>query len=206
MPNRMIREDLLDSERYWSVTIEARQLFWHLMLLADDFGCITFAPVFIRRRCFDEMPSQSKLTKLIEQLVDADLIRSYKVGNGIYGFIPRFRQKLRIDKPKYPPPPESLYADDQHAVNKFQTIKGEATKMQGRCSANDGQPSSEVKRSEEEKKGREVPSVLPVKSYVDWAAELGIEKLPGEGVGAFQIRVAAAVKIHKSAQINELDV
>jgi hypothetical protein len=73
MPNRLIREALLDSGRYWSVTIEARQLFWHLMLLADDFGCVSLAPVFIRRRCFDDSPCTEKVNVLLGQLADADL-------------------------------------------------------------------------------------------------------------------------------------
>jgi hypothetical protein len=77
MPSRLIRESLLDSERYWSVTIEARQMYLHMLLLADDFGCISVSPTFLRRRCFNDSPSHERIAKLLNELNDADLIRLY---------------------------------------------------------------------------------------------------------------------------------
>jgi hypothetical protein len=123
MPSRVIREGLLDSQRYWSVAIEARQLFWHLMLVADDFGLMSLAPIFIRRRCFVDAPSDEKLDKLIAELHDADLLRVYEVEAARYGFIPRFQQTLRTDKAKCPMPPAQLFQDDRRAVEKFQRNK-----------------------------------------------------------------------------------
>jgi hypothetical protein len=130
MPNRVIREGLLDSPRYWSVTVEARQLFVHLLLLADDFGLISLAPVFIRRRAFDDTPSQSKIDQLLEQLHDADLIRIYEIADARFAFIPRFRQTLRIEKAKHPMPPAALFEDDEHAKEKFSKNKDKFTRMQ----------------------------------------------------------------------------
>src|ERR1700694_4308966 len=118
MPSRVIREGLLDSQRYWNVTVEARQLFVHLMLLADDFGLVSLAPVFIRRRAFDDAPSQAKVDKLLEQLHDVDLIRIYEFEGARFGFIPRFGQVLRIDKAKCPMPPPELFKDDRKAIEK----------------------------------------------------------------------------------------
>src|SRR5579871_6322363 len=136
MPNRVIREGLLDSQRYWSVTVEARQLFVHLLLLADDLGLVSLAPVFIRRRCFDDAPTQQRIDKLIELLVDADLIRVYTAGTAgsaspKYAFIPRFAQRLRLMRCKYPLPPLELYADDEEARNKFNEHKDKLSKMTG---------------------------------------------------------------------------
>jgi hypothetical protein len=129
MPSRIIREGLLDSQRYWNVTVEARQLFIHLMLLADDFGLVSLAPVFVRRRCFDDAPSQAKIDKLLEQLQDADLLRVYEAGRARYGFIPRFGQRLRLMRCKHPAPPESLYSDDRDAREKFSKNRAEFVKM-----------------------------------------------------------------------------
>ena len=128
MPNRIIREGLLDSERYWSVTIEARQLFMHLLLLADDFGCVSLAPVFIRRRCFDDRPSDEKVSRLLGELADADLLRVYEVEGGRYGFVPRFRQRLQRATLKHPAPPAELLAGDTDAEEKFRNIKDKAKK------------------------------------------------------------------------------
>jgi len=35
MPDRLVRDEILRSERYWTVSIEAQRLFLHLQLIAD---------------------------------------------------------------------------------------------------------------------------------------------------------------------------
>lgn len=149
MPNRIIREGLLDSERYWSVTIEARQLFMHLLLLADDFGCVSLAPVFIRRRCFDDRPSDEKVSRLLGELADADLLRVYEAEGGRYGFVPRFRQRLQRATLKHPAPPDELLAGDMDAEDKFRNIKDKAKK------ATVDQPLPTVPQPPEEKRREE---------------------------------------------------
>jgi hypothetical protein len=126
MPTRMVREGLLDSDRYWAVTIEARQLFWHLMLLADDFGCVSLAPAFIRRRCFDDGPSQEKIDRLITQLMDVDLIRVYESNGARYAFIPRFQQRLKRFTLKHPEPAAAVLSGDDDAKAKFKKIRDDA--------------------------------------------------------------------------------
>lgn len=197
MPTRMIREGLLDSQRYWSVTGEARQLFVHMMLIADDFGLLSLAPVFIRRRCFDDAPSQPKIDKQIEQLHDADLLRVYESDGTRYGFIPRFRQTLRIEKAKCPIPPPALYEDDEHAKDKFIKNKDKFKK----CDADAAQMQSrrhaevELKRKEKEvelKTGNGAHQ--EVKGYRQRAAEIGLSQLPDEPEGAYQARVLQALE------------
>lgn len=122
MPNRVIRESILDSDRYWSVSQDARQFFFHLMLLADDLGVVSLAPVMLRRRCFDSPPTEKRLDKLVHELVDVDLLRRFEVRGIPYGLIPRFRQRLQITKPKFELPPEELLSDDiwlKNKVNEF---------------------------------------------------------------------------------------
>src|SRR5688500_9110901 len=99
--------------------MEAQRLFVHLLLLSDDFGLVSLAPVFIRRRCFDDAPTPAKIDKLIETLADADLIRIYEARGGRYAFVPRFKQRLRQMRAKNPPPPRELYSDDEDATNLF---------------------------------------------------------------------------------------
>jgi hypothetical protein len=127
VPSRVIREGLLDSPRYWSVPVEARDFFIRLLLVADDFGCFNASRLFIGRRCFLQPPSDAKLEKLYRHLASADLVRFYFAGDEKtptrYGFIPRFRQTQRQVKARHPRPPDALYHDDSDAVKKFTQYK-----------------------------------------------------------------------------------
>ena len=121
MPTRLIREAMLDSHRYASLGDPAKLLFIHVLLIADDFGCVSVSPTFLRRRAFYNSPSNEQIAKLLSELADADLIRLYEHDGGHYGFIPRFRQRLQRDTLKHPQPPQALFKDDS-AVEKFNKI------------------------------------------------------------------------------------
>jgi hypothetical protein len=123
MPNRLIFENILDCEAYWSVSTDARLLLLHLKLLADDLGCVNLAPVFIRRRCFDDNPSPKKVDLLLRELSDSDQIRIYFHDGRRLGFIPHFRQRLQIEKFKYPVPPNALFEGDTDAQEKVREIR-----------------------------------------------------------------------------------
>lgn len=189
MPGRLIREGLLDSERYWSCTIEARELFVHLVLLADDFGCISLSPAFIGRRCFDQRPTTEKLAKLIIQLCDADLIRQYQSESLNYAFIPRYGQRLRRFTLKHPHPPEVVIFGDERAIKLFSAINKNNQTLSDGCQADDGHTAAEEKGSRREEKGKEVKTPPPVdnlakvktdldtiqgKTYSQWLKHFGI--------------------------------
>lgn len=145
MPNRVIRESILDSERYWSVTLEAQILFLHLLLLADDLGCVSVAYTFIRRRCFDSNPTAEKVSRLLGEIADADLVRLYDHETGKYAFIPRFRQRLQRITLRHPEPPMSILNGDDDAIRKFKNINDKTknpTVVQriDNCSTTDVQP------------------------------------------------------------------
>jgi hypothetical protein len=122
MPNRVIREGLLDSERYLGLPVEHQQFFVNLLLLADDLGCVSLGPLFLRRRCTLGDMSPERFSNLLEALQNADLVRIYEVDSTRYGFIPRFRQRLQRLTPKNPIPPSELYADDPDAADKFRKL------------------------------------------------------------------------------------
>ena len=123
MPNRIIRESLLDSSRYWDISQDARQFFIHLLLLADDLACVSLAPVMLRRRAFDAPPSDQKLAKLLAELVDAGLLRLYSWEGRDYAFIPRFRQRVWRETFKNPPPPDELLSDEKELLKIINEIK-----------------------------------------------------------------------------------
>lgn len=140
MPNRVLRDDILNSERYWSLSSDScRMLFIHLVLRADDLGLFRAANYTIRATCFGvTAPSPEATAKMLTELNDADLIRMYKANGADYGMIPRFGQRLRILKPRYPLPPDELMDSE---------IKELISKMSDGRLSSVGPMSAEVKRS-----------------------------------------------------------
>ena len=124
MPNRIIRDGLLDSEAILTSPIEARWLFVTICLQADDIGFFEATPFKLARKADLDV----KLTsKLLLMLAEEDLIRPYTHEGKQYGFIPRFRQRLQIRKLKYPLPPECIYKDDTDAANKIKDLASNST-------------------------------------------------------------------------------
>jgi hypothetical protein len=128
MPTRMIRESMLDSHRYASLGDPAKLLFVHILLLADDFGCVSVSPTFLRRRAFYNSPTNEHIAKLLGELTDADLIRCYEADGAQLAFIPRFRQRLQRENLKHAQPPLALLQGDQQAIDKFNKINEVASK------------------------------------------------------------------------------
>lgn len=108
MPDRIVRDELLDSPRYLSLSSDtARLLFVHLLLVADDLGNAEAGPHFIRRRLLACPLPDEAIAALLGELNDADLIRVYLVNGKRYAHVPRFRQRLRSYKRAHPRPPET---------------------------------------------------------------------------------------------------
>lgn len=109
MPDRVIRDELLTSERYWSVSIEAQQLFTHLLLCADSLGRFSGKNFTVRMACYPaHQRSPDLVEKFLNDLNDADLIRIYEVDGERFIFIPRYKQRLRYTDSKYPAPPNEI--------------------------------------------------------------------------------------------------
>lgn len=112
MPNRVIRESILTSDRYVCLpTSDHRLLFLELLLCADDYGLVPLNISYIARRttsCYGK--SNEIIAGLLLPLVDADLIRPYDgPGGGKFAFIPRFNNPgIQALKPRWPLPPESV--------------------------------------------------------------------------------------------------
>jgi len=106
MPDRIIRDELLHSERYWSVSVSARIFFVHLMLVVDDTARFSGNNFSLRSACFPEQGVTPKaLERMLAELISVDLVRTYDLDAARFIFIPRFRQRLRFLKSKYPSPP-----------------------------------------------------------------------------------------------------
>lgn len=107
MPNRILREGLLDSDAVGEVSPMAELLFVRLMLLADDFGrydgraSVVCRRAWVNRRTIDEQTTDEWLTELHQ----AGLIERYAVDGKPLLVITNFRQRSRASGSKYPAPP-----------------------------------------------------------------------------------------------------
>ena len=136
MPDRMIRNEILTSERYWSVSDQAKLLYVHLLLSADDTARFSGKNFTLRTACFPGRGIEPEaMESMLMELERVDLIRPYQVNNERFIFIPRFRQRLRYTNSKYPAPPKE--------INDLEIEKSDSGPAQDRPK------SAEVKRSKE---------------------------------------------------------
>ena len=105
MPNRVLRQELLISDRFIEkITNNTdRMCFIALLLHADDLGNLEGTTARVHRIWRDfNVTSQEQTNKILTSLIDADLIRFYEIKNNQeikrYIHIPRFKQRLRFLK------------------------------------------------------------------------------------------------------------
>lgn len=188
MPSRLIREDMLDSERVLALPIEARWLFVTIMLSADDLGIFEATSFKLTRR--SDLRRET-IDHLLGMLRDADLVRLYEADGKRFGFIPRFRQRIQIKFIKRPLPPPEMIADDDDAINKIKQLASKTTvgqRMGNRC-ATDGQqqeakaeaeaiPRTLYTESKKTRKGVSAPDVSkpPEVSDATWGSWVVLRK------------------------------
>lgn len=188
MPNRLIRDEMLESESILSLPIEARWLYVTILLSADDVGLFEATSFKLARRADIRRESGDKLIQL---LADNDLIRLYEVDGKRYGFIPKFRQRLQIKRSKYPHPPGGLLADDLDALNKINELGTKTTVVQQRSTVPNplstvAQPPEPEPEPEPEKKKPNTRTSTVVECFSgvdpqvwnDWLAIRKAKKLP----------------------------
>ena len=159
MPNRLIREGMLESEAVLSLPVDARWLYLTILLSADDVGLFEATEFRLARKADVRRELAGKLLAL---LADVDLVRLYSVGAKTFGFLPKFRQRIQIKRIKHPMPPAALYADDQDAINKFNDLARKTTdgKQLRNRSADVGKPSEPEPEPEPKEEKNIAPSVL----------------------------------------------
>ena len=117
MPDRIVRDELLESDRYRELpgpkADTARMLFGHFLLIADDLGNAEATHGIIRRKLLpraqgEPSPTNADIDELLALLVKADLIRLYLSAGKRYAHIPKFRQRLRSYKRAHPRPPADI--------------------------------------------------------------------------------------------------
>lgn len=145
MPDRIIRDELLRSHRYRTLSSDtARLLFMHLLLTVDNLGnteAHATAIGDVMRHPLDE----ATVAKLLSELADSDLIRLYAIDGKAYLHVPRFRQRLRYLGAKHPRPPAPI------ECNEISEMCEEFGLKPGEIPAKARSKSREEKRSEEKR-------------------------------------------------------
>lgn len=113
MPNRILREGLLDAPAIAQAGEAAEVLFIRLILVADDYGRFDGRVTVICRRCWPAGgPGEADVLERLKTLAACELVVMYQVDGKPYLFIPNFRQRSRAMKSKFPPPPVDNSVDN----------------------------------------------------------------------------------------------
>lgn len=108
MPDRLIRDELLESDRWLGLTTDtARICFVGLLLRCDDFGNLEGGPRRLYRffSRFAQIKAEADADAVLMQLADADLTRRYERDGREFWHLPRFRPHRNYLVRKYPPSP-----------------------------------------------------------------------------------------------------
>lgn len=126
MPNRVVREALRESDRWLGLPHPVERLAYVvLLLIADDLGTLDASDGQLVRMWRDacNIKGREDALRILDSLVEADLVRTYEDGDKRFVFIPRFRQRFRAKSIRRPTPPESLLRDEPAIAANIREIK-----------------------------------------------------------------------------------
>lgn len=108
MPNRIIRERILDSERVDKLSAAGEVFYRRLMNVVDDFGRFDARPPILIAALYPlrvGKVTEQNILSWLKECEDADLILTYKVNNKPYLEFFNLQDKRRAQTSKYPPAP-----------------------------------------------------------------------------------------------------
>lgn len=114
MPNRVLREGILTSERVNDLSWPAEVFYRRLMSAVDDFGRFWAKPDLLRAALYPlrlDKVGNPDVVKWIGETREAGLVRTYTVEGKEYLQLLDFRQQVRAAKSKFPHPPDCCDAD-----------------------------------------------------------------------------------------------
>lgn len=114
MPNRVVREGILDSDRVNKLSWSAEVFYRRLMSVVDDFGRFDARVDVLRSKLFPlriDKVSIADVEKWLTECVGAGLVSTYLVNQKPYLEILDFGQTVRIKKSKFPPPDMHMQAN-----------------------------------------------------------------------------------------------
>jgi len=151
MPDRIVRDELLESDRWLNVPRNTHRLaFVCLLLQADALGNMEGSDGRLWRLWRDtlKLDARTAIAEILEALLSQDLIRLYEADGKRLIHIPRYRQRLRYLGNVSPPSPWTTEEQKQRLEKKS---PGASQALTGRAPAEVKRREVEVKRSEEKK-------------------------------------------------------
>lgn len=131
MPNRILREGILSSERVNCLNWEQEVFYRRLISVVDDYGRYFAHPALLRAALYPlklDQVREVNVERLISACEKARLVRLYTVDGKRYLEVLDFRQQVRAKDSKFPhPPPDDEHmhstciADAQHMHTKTET-------------------------------------------------------------------------------------
>jgi hypothetical protein len=111
MPNRLLKEGIVDSSLIDSLTSEEEVFFYRLLVVSDDFGRMDARPAILKSRCFPLKEFKlEKIDNWLRSFVRQRLVIMYMVNEKPYLQILKWEQRVR-SKGKYPSPDGSQPID-----------------------------------------------------------------------------------------------
>jgi len=132
MPNRILREEILRSDRWLGLAHPAERLaFLVLVLNADDLGTLEASDGALVRLWRDpcNVKGREDAVRILSALADCDLVRPYEVQAKRYLFLPRTKQRFRAKSLLHPAPPESLLDGEDETKENIKQIKARIAGM-----------------------------------------------------------------------------
>jgi len=111
VPDRILREALLNSDRWNDLHVDARDLYIRLLLCVDDFGCFDGRESVIRAEAYPTL-YDAEPRPLIAKLHAADMLVRYSNAGKPYIALTRWPNEL-LGRRRFPAPP----------VNNLQPLK-----------------------------------------------------------------------------------
>lgn len=138
MPNRIIREGWLESDRVDALDAPAERFFLRLCLRADDFGRFHGNPTLLKSSLFplkDDVRS-ADIPRWIAACEKAGLIRCYEVASKRYVEVVRFGQRMRAETSKFPSVEDGCLSDVSHVSDGRMASSGSDSKTDSEPKAN----------------------------------------------------------------------
>lgn len=108
MPDRILRDEIWESDRFLDLPTDAARLaFIRFLNMCDDFGNFEGGPRRLYRilHACTQIKTEQAASEAIDALMQADLIRRYEVGDRELFHIPRLRPHTSYLVRKMPPSP-----------------------------------------------------------------------------------------------------
>lgn len=172
MPNRILREGILDSDRVNKLSWVAEVFYRRLMSVVDDFGRYDARIELLKSKLYPLKNNQvrpSDIGTWLTECVAAGLVRCYIVDSKNYLEIIDFNQRLRVQKSKFPSPENAKKNDVRQMTDSCTADVGLKRGGGGGGIRNESESESESETRRKEKNSQKSefhpPELFDVENY-----------------------------------------